>query len=998
MSAVLANMSLRCHWNHASRVNGTVYIGYDRLSNVNGFRSGERMLNRFSVLFCALCKNSHQLRNSSQSRSRWTYSGPDGRRKNPFSTGLLAALFATVFCSVVFVPQGGFAKKLDKTVENKGPVRLPRTVLPDTYRIFIEPDLEHKLFGGEETIFLTVNSSTKDIVLNSVDLDIAETEIAQVTEEGHSKWIAPEQTLHEKDKQQVRFRFQQSLKPAKYELRMKFGGKLNDKLSGFYLSTFVNDKGETHKIACTQMEPTDARKVFPCFDEPDMKATFKITLSVDEKLTAISNAAVQFDKKEGRGGKRQFTFAETPKMSTYLVALIVGPFESSEPVISNDVTIRVWATPGHEEQCEFARTAAEKMLPFFESYFGVKYPGNKLDLIAIPDFAAGAMENLGAVTFRETRLLVDEKTASTTSKQSVASVIAHEMAHMWFGDIVTMKWWDDLWLNEAFATWMSTKAMESFKPEWCPWDLFVKDRDVAMASDSLVSTHPIYTPVNDPSEAEEMFDEITYDKGASILRMLERFLGEETYKKGIQKYIKDHRYGNAETSELWSALADVSGKPVGEIMHDWVYRPGYPLVRSEPAPVGRDLSLTQEFFTVSPPTPGIKTKKSSSDKLQLWQVPVTSRIIRDKVDSANDDKTYVRLLLSTKKNTLANVPEGGPVVVNARADGFFRSQYTVEALDSLGKNAQSGMTPAERFQLLSDAWAFVEAGTMPVGRYLSFTAYFREETDPNVIELLANQITTLDYFVKDTSRAEFAAFVRSRFGSLARKLGWETNEDESELTQILRDHVLTAMGTLGQDQATIAEARKYWDIYQVKPEDINPNLYDALVAIVAYNGDATIYEEMLKLYESAPTPEAKLRNLTGLAYFRSPDLQKRTLELVLSDKVKTQDAPHVVRDLIKTTAGRDLGWKFVKQNWKEMETKYPVHIFPRIVNGAESFVSQAQSQDLEKFLSEHPIKTGRRVSAKMIERVRSNVKLNERSAEPLDGWLKEFRTRESASK
>lgn len=956
------------------------------------------MLNRFSAIFSSLCDRWSPSSKTDSQEALSCRTRLNGRGNKPTSTKPGARFLTTLLCTLIMSQQAVIAKKPAVPVENAGAVRLPRTALPDTYRIFIEPDLDNKQFSGEETIFLTVNSSTKDIVLNSVDLEIAEAEIAQVTNEGHGKWIAPEQTLEDKNKQQVTFRFQQSLKPAKYEFRMRFGGKLNDKLSGFYMSTFVNAKGETNKIACTQMEPTDARKVFPCFDEPDMKATFKITLSVDETLTALSNAGVEFDKKEGRSGKRQFTFKETPKMSTYLVVLVVGPFESTEPVIANDVTIRVWATPGHEEQCEFARAAAEKMLPYFESYFGVKYPESKLDLIAIPDFAAGAMENLGAVTFRETRLLVDEKTASTASKQSVASVIAHEMAHMWFGDIVTMKWWDDLWLNEAFATWMSTKAMESFKPEWHPWDLFVKDRDSALASDSLASTHPIYTEVKDPSEAEEMFDEITYDKGASVLRMLERFLGEETYMKGIQKYIKDHQYGNAQTSELWSALADVSGKPVGEIMHDWVYRPGYPLITSRPVVDGPDLTLTQDFFTVSPPPPGLKSKKQSNDKLLLWQVPITSRVVSDKVESASDDKNYVRLLLNTKKGILAHVPSGGPVVINARADGYFRAQYSSDVLDSLGKKAQSAMTPAERFQILSDAWAFVEAGTMPVGQYLSFTAYFKDETDPNVVELLASQIATLDYYVKDSSRAEFAAFVRSRFGPLTRKLGWEPAEDESELTQVLRDHVLTAMGTIGQDQATIAEARKYWDIYQVRPEDINPNVYDSLVAIIAYNGDTTAYDEMLKLYESAPTPEAKLRNLSGLAYFRSPDLQKRTLELMMSDKVKTQDAPHVVRDLIKTTAGRDLGWAFVKQHWKEMETKYPVHIFPRIVNGAESFVSQEQSADLEKFLGEHPIKTGRRVSAKMIERVRSNVKLNERSSESLDGWLKEFRTRESALK
>jgi puromycin-sensitive aminopeptidase len=894
--------------------------------------------------------------------------------------------------------------KNSRTVTREA-VRLPRNVLPDTYRIFIEPDLENGQFSGEETIFLEVGSSTKDIVLNSVGLEIGEVEVAQNNDEGHGKWIAPERTIEDKEKQQVTFRFQQSLKPGKHELRIKFGGKLNDKLAGFYLSGYTDDKGEKHKIACTQMEPTDARKVFPCFDEPDMKASFKVTLAVDAGLTAISNAPIEFDKTDGRSGKRQISFAETPKMSTYLVVLVVGPFESTEPVKVNNVDIRVWATPGHKDQCAFASAAAQKMLPYFESYFGVKYPLNKLDLIAIPDFSAGAMENLGAVTFRETRLLVDEKTASTVAKQDVAAVIAHEMAHMWFGDLVTMKWWDDLWLNEAFATWMSVKAMEAYKPDWHPWDLFVRDRAPALASDSLVSTHPIYTEVSDPSEAEEMFDEITYDKGASVLRMLERFLGEETYMKGIQKYIRDHQFGNAETSELWGALEDVSGKPVAAIMREWVYSPGYPLLtvanKETRKGTGGALTLTQDYFSISPVTlsdsKSSKANANKSRKLALWQVPVTSRVLKDDLSASREKSNYVRMLLTDKKGDLTNIPAGGPVVVNGLADGYFRVQYPSGMLDELGKKVQSSMTAAERYQFLNDAWSFVESGSMPVSQYMNLTAYYRDETDPNVVELLVSQVSTLDWFVKPESRANFAAFVRDRFGPLARKLGWEPKEDESELTQILRSHVLSAIGTYGQDRGTIAEARKFWDIYQEQPGEINPNLYEAIVAIMAYNGDKGVYDDMEQLFKTASTPEAKLRNLYGLAHFREPDLQKRTLEMSMTDEVKTQDAPHVVLHLLRTTAGRDLGWDFVKSHWQAMEARYPVHLFPRIVNGTTSFVSQAQSADLERFLADHPIKSGRRVAGKAIERVRSNVKINERSGESLDSWLKEFRTRENAS-
>ncbi|MBX9667827.1 MAG: ERAP1-like C-terminal domain-containing protein [Candidatus Obscuribacterales bacterium] len=887
-------------------------------------------------------------------------------------------------------------------------VRLPRNVSPDKYRIFIEPDLENKQFSGEETIFLTVTTSTKDIVLNSVALEIAETEITASSDADHGKSMAAERVIEDKEKQQVALRFAESLKPGKYELRLKFGGRLNKKLEGFYISTFNDEKGQQQRIACTQLEATDARKVFPCFDEPDMKATFKITLAIDPALTAISNAPIEFDKVEGRGNKRRVTFVETPKMSTYLVALIVGPFESTDPVNANGVEIRVWATPGHKEEGTFARGAAEKMLPYFESYFGVPYPLRKLDMIAIPDFAAGAMENLGAITFRESRLLVDDKTASTTTKQDVASIIAHEMAHMWFGDVVTMKWWDDLWLNEAFATWMSVKAMNSFKPEWHPWDLFVRDRDAALASDALVSsTRPIYTPVKNPTDAEEMFDEITYEKGASVLRMLERYLGEETYMRGIQKYIRDNQFGNAQTSQLWDALGAMSGKPVADIMQEWVYSPGYPLVKIETrtsksksdSGTGASINLTQDYFSVSPNLEGKKEQKSAlakARKLQLWQIPMTSRILNDDPAKISESE-LIRYLFDGKKTAIQHLPSKEPFIANAGADGYYRVQYPQDMLEHLGKKAQISMTPRERYQILNDCFALVEAGLMPLSQYMDFTASYRDESDPTVVELLISQIDTLDLFVGQASRASFAFFVKDRFGTLSRKLGWEAQEDESDLTQLLRSHVLTAMGTVGQDSATIAEARKYWNIYQEKPEEINPNLYESIVAIMAYNGDDNTYEEMKRLYDRATTPEAKLRNLYGLAYFRKPELQKRTLELAVSDKVKTQDAPHVVLKLLKTTAGREVGWSFVKQHWKDMETMYPVHLFPRIVTGATSFVSSEQSKDLEQFLSTHPIKAGNRVSGKVIERVRSNVKLNERSSASLDSWLKDFQTRTSAA-
>lgn len=862
-----------------------------------------------------------------------------------------------------------------QTSESQEFSRLDRSVIPESYRIFIEPDLENRQFSGEETIFVDVEKACDRIVLNQKELEIAEPEICRVGD-SHGDWLKPEIEIDEKGDRLI-LKLKEKLRKGKYELRMKFAGKLNDKLVGFYYSSAKDRDGEAIALASTQMEPTDARRVFPCFDEPDMKAKFKISLSVDEKLTAISNAPLKFVKEDKRAGKHIYTFEETPRMSTYLVALIVGPLEATEAVTVNGVKIRVWATRGKKEECLYARGVAEKLLPFFEDYFGVKYPEKKLDLIAIPDFGPGAMENLGAVTFRETRLLVDDKT-STSARQSVASVVAHEMAHMWFGDLVTMKWWDDLWLNEAFATWMSVKAVDFYMPEWKVWDSFVAERSYALGTDALDSTRPIYAPVKDPAEAEEMFDEITYEKGASVLRMIETYLGEETYKKGIQAYIREFQFKNASGSDLWSALSKASGKPVGKIMEGWVETPGYPLVSIKSQ--GDKYKLEQDRFLL------LGGKSQST-----WQIPINFKTFEEGDSARIPEKGY----LMTGRRT--SISAASPLLVNANADGYFRTYYEPELMkELLSESVIQKLNSRERYQLLSDSWALTEAGKQPVTSYLNLTALYKKEEDPTVASLLIRQLHHLEHFLPEGDseaeavRERYAAFVRDRLSATAEKLGWDAREKDSDLTQILRSRLLAALGTIGQDKEVIEEARKRFSVYLSDPSQLNPNLYGAIVGIAAYNGDARDYEALLECWRNSQSAEAKIRNLMALADFRNPSLQGRTLKLSLTDEVKSQDAPHLVTHLISTTAGRYRGWDFVKANWKTMEERFPVHLFPRVIKGTTSFVTGRDAEELASFLDEHPIRAGRRVAAKVLERVKLNAMVNERSSKELIAWLKAF--------
>ena len=858
-----------------------------------------------------------------------------------------------------------------KGKEERRSYRLGKTVRPDSYRIFMEPDLENRQFSGEETIFLTVKKSVDRIVLNAKEIEIAEPELSRVGD-SHGDWIKPEIEL-DKTNERVVLKLKKKIKSGKYELRLKFAGEINDKLVGFYYSSAKDSEGKPIAIASTQMEPTDARRVFPCFDEPEFKASFKISIAVDPGLTAISNAPVKFIKEDKRNNKNIYNFEESPRMSSYLVAMVVGPFEATDPVTVNGVKIRVWATRGKKEQGLYSRGVVAKLLPFFEDYFGVKYPEKKLDLIAIPDFGPGAMENLGAITFRETRLLVDDKTSSS-AKQSVASVVAHEMAHMWFGDLVTMRWWDDLWLNEAFATWMSTKAVDFYEPEWKVWDDFVHDRAYSMNTDALSSTRPIYAPVHNPAEAEEMFDEITYEKGASVLRMLETYLGEEDYKKGIQAYIDEFKYSNASGKDLWKALGKASGKPVSAIMESWIETPGYPLltVLERDSEKGR-IKLAQNRFLLL----GDKDGKTDS---QRWQIPVRMRSL----SKSNEIRVS---LMKGRRSSLSTAGDTGPVLVNAGASGFYRVSYPGKEFQALSEHIEQ-LTARERYQFLSDSWAMVEAGKMPVTSYLELTAQYKKENDPTVVSLLIKQLYHLDRFIDNSSRDSYASFVRDRLASIHKTLGWESKKGESDRTQILRSHVLSALGTLGQDKEVIEGARLRFQTYVSNPGGLNPNLYGAIVSIVAYNGDARDYETLMQLWKRSQSAEAKVRNLLALAVFRNPSLQGRTLKLSLTDDVKTQDAPHLVKNLLSTTAGRERGWQFVKKNWQTMEKRFPVHLFPRVIKGTTALVTQRDVEDLSAFLSSHPIRSGSRVAAKVLERVKLNARVNKKSSKELQEWLK----------
>jgi len=836
--------------------------------------------------------------------------------------------------------------------------RLLRNVEPHVYRLTLAPDLDAATFSGTVEIDVTLHEPTRQVVCNAAELAISDAEIVPAGGPGLPATV----TLHE-DTERVTFAFSTAVPDGSATLRCSFSGVLNDKLRGFYRSTFTDDKGITHTIATTQMESTDARRAFPCWDEPDRKAVFDVTLVVDPELAAFSNSAVIEEKVVPTGAhggtKRSVHFAPTMKMSTYLVAFVVGPLEVTDPLDVDGVPVRVVHAPGKAHLTTYALEVAAHALRFFTAYFDIPYPAGKLDLVAIPDFAFGAMENLGCITFRETALLVDPASAARTELERIADVISHEIAHMWFGDLVTMGWWEGIWLNEAFATFMEVLCVDAYRPAWKRWVSFGLEREAAMAVDGLHSTRPIEYPVGSPEEADGMFDVLTYQKGASVLRMLERYLGTDAFRDGVRLYLRAHSYSNTVTGDLWNALEEVSGQPVRAMMDSWILQGGYPLVTVA------DGILTQAPFSYAPPEPGHESAIGSR-----WQVPVLVRPLTG--DGAE------RLLLGDEPLTLPWAGEGVTGIVNAGGWGVYRVAYEdlAAATGVPGLAAKlPGLDPLERFNLFSDTWALVLAGRIDLDKFLSLAARLGKEDEPGIFSVVAGALTLCDRVVSDADRPSVEAATRTLLGPRAADLGWEPRPGEGERVPSLRALLLGGLGTIGADPGVRAEAARRFD--QVGNVPIDPDIEGAVLQSVAAQLRPGDYESMLERYRHPSNPQEELRYLTALAAFPDVELALATFELARSE-VRTQNGPYLVVALLSNRVGGPAVWERVKSEWQTLLDRFPVNSHSRMLEGARALCGDpAVADDVARFLGEHPLPSGQRSVTQMLERLRINVAFGE---------------------
>ncbi len=871
--------------------------------------------------------------------------------------------------------------------------RLPGGVRPEHYALAITPDLQAATFAGGETIDVVLDAPTSAITLNAAEIEFVSVKAVVVHGSGQEQQQIPSGNDNKKatangggapfaapgrdddssrsqsaavtldaKKEQATFTFAQTLPAGPVRLEIEYKGILNDKLRGFYLS-----KTKLRRYGVTQFEATDARRAFPSFDEPALKATFDVTLVVDTGDTAIFNMKIISDTAGPIAGKHNVVFAQTPRMSTYLVAFLVGDFKCSEGK-SDAVPIRVCATPDKVGLTHFALDSAKQTLHDYNQYFGLKYPLSKLDLVAVPDFEAGAMENFGCITFREAALLVNKRDGALPAKKEVVETVAHEMAHLWLGDMVTPAWWDNLWLNEGFATWMETKEAAKEHPKW----RFELDAAVGknrtMDEDAGRTTRAVLARAETPAEIDEMFDDIVYNKAGAVIAMVENWVGEETFRKGVQAYVAAHEYGNATAEDFWNAQTQVSGLPVDVVMRSFVEQPGVPVVTLSSD--GTSVPVTQRRFILSGAANGASVVGGAG---QVWTIPVC-------IESESCQ------LLTPQTWVLQQGPAEQFLYANAGDKGYYRTEYAPEQLKTIVAHAETALTPPERIGLLGNEWALMRADQGPVGDFMDLVLAVRQDPNATVLESALGRVTTIESRIAtDTDRERLDGVVRREFGGVYAGLAKGSGLDMED-REALRATLFTALGRAG-DPEVLAEAVSETQALLAGQKPTDAAVADAAVALTAAKGDATMYEQMLRLAQSATDPALKQDALRNLTRFQAPDLVAQTLEYAVSDRVRSQDSWMVIAQLLSRRETQDAAWAFVQLHWDEITQRATESSGTRIVEATGAFCTVERRDEVTSFFAAHPVASARRTLARSIDSIDDCIHLRAEQEPELRRWL-----------
>ena len=819
------------------------------------------------------------------------------------------------------------------------------TVLPINYELEFEPDFAKFKFRGKEKIRVKISKSTKQIVLHSAEL-----EINSCTVIWNEKKLKAKVRLDEKNEELI-LSLPEKIS-GKAMLVIDFVGTLNDKLVGFYRSKYEY-KGKEKHLATTQFEAADARRAFPCWDEPEAKATFDVSLVVDNNLTAISNMPVISKKRLGK--KTVFRFDRTPIMSTYLLYLGVGEFEFLQGKLGKTL-VRIVTTKGKKQQGKMALVFTKQFLSYFQKYFKIPYPLPKLDMIAIPDFASGAMENWGAITFRETVLLYDPKTSSTDTLQHIAEVVAHELAHQWFGNLVTMKWWNDLWLNESFATFMATKAVDKIYPNWDFWDQFlISEMTGGLSLDSLKSSHPIDVDVKSPADVRQIFDEISYNKGGSVLMMLEDFIGQETFRNGLHSYLKKHEYSNATTEDLWNSLGAASRKPVRKMMDTWVRQIGYPII--DATVVDSKIKLSQKRFLL---------EGDSKQQRGRWMIPISVRM---------EDKTITKMM----DNSTAIPYDGRWFKVNDGQRGFYRVKYGEDSLEQLGRLIEEKkISNLDRWSIHHDLTALVMSNQYPLKHYLDFVRHYEEEDDYVVLSDIVGFLNFLYVaFSGEKFWDEIKEFNHYFMSMIFQRLGWDSVRGEKSTYALLRSTLINSLGKL--DDKEIHNESQARFSHLLRTNSLNPDLRSPVYSTVAWNGNLKTYQQLVNMYRKASTQEEKVRFLGSLSNFKEKQLLAKTLAFTLSKDVRTQSLFVPIARMVANPYGKDLVWPWIRKNWKGLVKKFGVGnpLLNRIIGSVSVMSDMKKEKEIRRFFAKHHVPGTEMKLAQSLERIRIHAKFLE---------------------
>jgi len=836
-------------------------------------------------------------------------------------------------------------------------------VRPVDVDLHLEVDASRSLaFRGEVAISLELDRPRRSLEIHAAELRVRDPRV----ESARGLWSGQVRLRPERETAVIHL--PRTLPAGSATLHLRFSGRLRSDLKGFYLAR----SGE-RRYALTQLAATHARRMFPCFDEPALKARFRISVTTGAGNRVVSNQPVERVRAQD-DGRRTWHFSRTPRLSSYLIAVAVGAFERTPPVHVGKTPIRVYCVPGKEGLADFGLAAARQSLTRLERWFGLPYPYEKLDLVAVPDFEFGAMENAGAVFFRETALLLQPGAATSSEQRRVAEIVCHELSHMWFGNLVTMAWWDDLWLNESFATWMAFHIVDSWKPQWLMWREFQHGRAAALGADSMRDTHSVYTEVRNPEEATENFDLITYEKGAAIVRMLERHLGASVFRRGVRRYIRRHREGNARAADLWGALAEAAGKPVAPLVRAWISQRGYPVVHLARSRDGRSLRLRQAPF----PAP-------RRGDPQRWPIPWTGRI------GTRSGGSRILTQLFRAATARVAIARSAPFLYgNADESGFYRCFHDASELARLANHLER-LSVVERMGLADHAFAAVFRGGAPLAPYLTLAERLGTEKDPAVLTTLSVALSFLARRVAepagDAPAAAFRSWLALTFAPALRRLGTTPRRSESNDQSARRSVLLRLLGESGAYEPAQRWAREACDGYLRDTASLDPSLADVAVTLAAQAGGVGLHRRLLRGWQRAETPQQARRLLMAMAEMRAESPLDATISLCLDARVAGGDVALLLARLLRNPAASGRTWRFVKRRWPRVSRRMGAMMVTRFIDATPSLASAAARDDVARFFATHPVPTGKRAVHQALERFDQELAFEARAGQELTAWL-----------